>query len=1005
MEVTPSLHRRCTSAISTMSTSHFFTHPKQRKQASIIHDLWKTIPSTDKVYYLDDLIREWDPHHNVFNDEAPSELFQAGQIVAECHDIILYLTNVINRRDYTFHTTQDQIHSQLASMLNHMQVHVPVLSQWRMVQAILSWTRGRHLLLMHMVKHTSVTCTSAWGHRFHRMGLLPFKYTAQWFQHHFVVYVKIAIGRPHYYVGSTSVSMQCREESRNRKMDQLKHQTFVSCEIALRYWHHTRSYHNYIPIVIEHALSKTQALAMEANFIITYQPQLNYPFIMKFLPTSASNEFRAAQAMQHKVARHFRSGLRVFKRIQKSRTIKLPDKCKQQTLNDLYDLGSNTLRRFKAMRKLWSPKLLPEQFYAYVRLSGNLDAQYRPRVLLALQRVARHQQWKWPTNPFPLVVPFLAQPNFQKTLQTYLQEHIHKYHQTLIPFHWPTTTIIEGKHAQIIDALHNWRKWHREFLNGRPLACPCEDIRRNFPTAPMVDGHVAGSLSEFQFPDTLQSLINTSAKDSYYPAKQEYTNIITQAFHKWAQKNECTSPLPKEFVDKVWPEHLTAIHRRGLHQFKDITQLRQQLGDLVIHCEDHHTTKLCVFCPQFYYDVIHKMVNDPVVFTRVDTPPTHIREYLPTMTPQHLRESYPWAFDFNARIPTSYGLLKRKKLYRKARPIISYSGTVFSKLFSTLGKLLTDLLAKTYPDTMGLRSIDQVFEEIHRYLDKDPEVQEAVVHNDDLVGFYVSVPHSRILKAVHHLLSNYSTKHVPAHFDQSKVQFTVDIRKMSKFRTIRGKAIRSSTTQHHFHMKDIVPAVELSLAASFFECMGTLYQQRRGSSIGSQCSPAICAIVVAVEEDIWMKAFGIAKFSGGLFIRYVDNRLICIPSHLANQTAFRRLLRLDFYGLPIELEECGNYDILGFRLDVASKTCTFIPPCDPHQFRSPKSAGSEKKILSGFASRLHLIYHRTFPKSHIPHHVQSLIRTYSSKGFTASTLHAIKQHVHKNHVKKPHRTV
>ena len=115
--------------------------------------------------------------------------------------------------------------------------------------------------------------------------------------------------------------------------------------------------------------------------------------------------------------------------------------------------------------------------------------------------------------------------------------------------------------------------------------------------------------------------------------------------------------------------------------------------------------------------------------------------------------------------------------------------------------------------------------------------------------------------------------------------------------------------------------------------------------------------MVAVEEAIWMKAYGISKFSGGLFVRYVDNRLICIPSHLANQQAFKMLLRLEFYGMPIELEECGNYDILGFRLNAKERTCTFIPPNDPHQFRSPKSAGSEKKILSGFASRLHLIYH------------------------------------------------
>ena len=123
--------------------------------------------------------------------------------------------------------------------------------------------------------------------------------------------------------------------------------------------------------------------------------------------------------------------------------------------------------------------------------------------------------------------------------------------------------------------------------------------------------------------------------------------------------------------------------------------------------------------------------------------------------PANLLESYPWGFNFDKCPPSSCLLLKEKKLYQKGRPIISYADTICADVFSMIGKLLTDLLPKTYPDTFGHLNIQQVFQKIHAYLKDGSEVEHSEFHNDDLVGFFVSVPHDRIMEAIAHFIVTY----------------------------------------------------------------------------------------------------------------------------------------------------------------------------------------------------------------------------------------------------------
>ena len=653
---------------------------------------------------------------------------------------------------------------------------------------------------------------------------------------------------------------------------------------------------------------------------------------------------------------------------------------------DALALGSIHLKRFSTMRDLWSKHTPKLRLYTLLRISHHIDEPFKSRTLRALKRLFIRHQLHWPDQPRPLIVPFLAPISFKPCLASILRDHIHTYKAQLTPLHWPSVTIVEGKHRQLGDALYNWRLWHKKFLVKPPI-CPCAAYLALFPSAAQVNGHIAGSLDSFKFADHLQAIASASAKDAVYPAKVNFTSTLDKALTKWSRQNN-NAPFPKttSIVHKLWPSHLQQLKVRPAYQFKHISELSATLQDLLIHCQDHAPTKFCAFCPTLYHDVNKRTFNDKEVFGASDLTPTQLRYKFAELIPPDLLQKYPWGFQFDAMLPSSYLLLKEKKRYQKGRPIISYAGTICAEFFSLLGKLLTDLLPKTYPDTFGHKKIEAVFSAIHSYLLNDPEVESALMNNDDLVGFFVSVPHPRIEAAMEHFTATYFRDHCKGLL-WNEIVFTVDTTKHAKHRTIRGRAIQNNLKTRVFFFSDIAVAVRFSLQCSFFENMGSVFFQKQGSSIGSQCSPPICAIVVAHTEYVWIRSYNISTKSAILFIRYVDNRLVCLPKRLASLPEFRRLLSLEFYGAPILLEECGSEDILGFELNLPNRTCKYKFPSQSYQFPSTLTACSVSRLLSGFQSRVHLIIRRTWPRHAVKPSLYALIKLYADAGFHINLLH------------------
>ena len=304
--------------------------------------------------------------------------------------------------------------------------------------------------------------------------------------------------------------------------------------------------------------------------------------------------------------------------------------------------------------------------------------------------------------------------------------------------------------------------------------------------------------------------------------------------------------------------------------------------------------KLCIYCPVLYYNLLLKTFGDQIVFCPVEQTPVAFRSRLLSHCPSWIRNKYNWGIKEHGTVPYAYILPKGKKNYSNARPIIASSGCSFGTLFQALGKLLADILPLAYPGTFGHRTMAQILLDIKAFLQRDADIAANFDFcNEDLKGFFTSVPHEVILQAALHLVHTYSSKFPPMH--GKDIVFTVTVQSSSKERCIRGRSFSKSTRNHIIFLADIPDLVLLALRSSAFQCMTQMYQQSRGAIIGGHASPSICSMAVAYREIVWMHAYKIHEHSEMLCIRYVDNRLTIISKTLRKTDAFARLCDLLFY--------------------------------------------------------------------------------------------------------------
>ena len=180
--------------------------------------------------------------------------------------------------------------------------------------------------------------------------------------------------------------------------------------------------------------------------------------------------------------------------------------------------------------------------------------------------------------------------------------------------------------------------------------------------------------------------------------------------------------------------------------------------------------------------------------------------------------------------------------------------------------------------------------------------------------------------------------------------------------------------------------VQFALETSAFACMGRVFTQTRGACMGSPIAPILCSIVVTYEEYMWKSSYASICYDSIFMTRYVDNRLIIAPNFLRKHPGIQLLASLDFYIPPICLEHVGNDEVLGFFVSIENATITYKVPSQSWQFRSEKSAASERMRLAGLASRLHIISRCAYPRSNVRKAICQLLVQCKKAGFTVLNL-------------------
>ena len=175
---------------------------------------------------------------------------------------------------------------------------------------------------------------------------------------------------------------------------------------------------------------------------------------------------------------------------------------------------------------------------------------------------------------------------------------------------------------------------------------------------------------------------------------------------------------------------------------------------------------------------------------------------------------------------------------------------------------------------------------------------------------------------------------------------------------------------------------EFLLQSAYFKVRLDTYCQIQGACMGSPLAPVLCALVAAEQEFLTIRSSRTHLAGAGLLrsFRYADNRCEL-------QTEWTRLLfRLDFYGLPIELEHVPGEELLGSITSTQQGTIAMQQPANETTLRSLRSAGSKSAALSGFSARALSIRRHTRPIRLVRPQVEDLIEIYHRRGFDLQDL-------------------
>ena len=248
-----------------------------------------------------------------------------------------------------------------------------------------------------------------------------------------------------------------------------------------------------------------------------------------------------------------------------------------------------------------------------------------------------------------------------------------------------------------------------------------------------------------------------------------------------------------------------------------------------IHGRDHAITQGHALGQRLVWETYKATFGDTNVYEQLPMQPSQAEVFLRNTMSRPFLRRYKWGV--NARtsgLPIAYVLLKQKnqKDFKAARPIISYIHFLYAKLFRATAIALDLILRSVCPRSFGLDTLPSILQKMTVFLQQLPDDADPVVYNQDLVGFFTSIPVFRILNAVRWAVAEYR---LIKNVDVDPTSFSVNLQEQdTKLRIWKRRPRKAAKRTVLVHLSDIVDICELSCLQSCIRSFVSVEVQQLG---------------------------------------------------------------------------------------------------------------------------------------------------------------------------------
>ena len=846
------------------------------------------------------------------------------------------------------------------------------------LEEILFWQWGRIYALAVSTGRSKRHTTHAAMLEAH--GVTWYTYERFRLQSPHVTYLKAALRKKPYYVGCTSAGMIEREGTRRRKHAQ---SNLNGAEPAIKWWRATKSFYKYVPIVLSVQGSKQEAQVEEMRMIHLLKPLLNTPKVWILVKERApiSHNLKLGSSRLVARARRLHGQPRTWLHMTPPSWKGSDHEKISRTLCELASPGGYS---FNIQRRLWNRSLTSNvELYMLHRYATRLEEPRQSFCKGKLNSILRQRELPLPKPTTPCITPFLPHQSYGKVVKKTLRELIQVMRHGSVPLFAPTVCVVEGKWKTVQEKLCNFKAWTTTFKPKSVPKCICCQLP-SLEGVSAVDGHLAAKgsqLVQFLNLDREESrVVLGSLQNTLAPTLKETCRRFCSDVVKFCTANGLNINLVGG-LNKL-EDRLTKIAANEWHcsveagifnewvQSSAVDSLREKLQGVVWHVEDKKSQQLVAYCPELYHKLLYKtFINSPEVFKLERLSVIEASSAVQNLLPQSVIKSCKWVVPGGSPstptvlLPQAYILPKGKNGFCKARPLVPFARYWLRDLHRAIGLILmhiTDSIKRglhfSVKSAIDASSCLRLFnKQLKMSMAEDDSLE---IDNQDLVGFFLSIPQEKLLDLACKGLRMFLNSCPKSQASEAST-FIVNV-KAKHVKCVLGKSIDKRSKR--IPVRILVDILQHSLDASIFSVGSCVLRQVRGSLIGSPLSPSWCELyAVLVEIDFFNSLYLSRPLCYGLFsllrgktwqaIRYVDNRLgIHMVSKSGQVHTPPGIRSLSFYQEPVILEDEPGLDFVGLRLEIVEGqiAATYIVPGFT-ELADVVTQGSNTQLLNDFA--------------------------------------------------------